>query len=60
MAGSYQHCRSETGSFTFELIENLGDAHEACEMMYWMIDFLAQSDPSRITQAENAYYQRTR
>jgi len=34
MAGSYKHCVSEDGSFRFDLIENMGDAHEACEDMF--------------------------
>ncbi len=44
MAGSYQHCSDEDGNFRadfHEMIENLGDAEEACEMMVFMIQFLA-------------------
>lgn len=42
MAGSYRHCRNNDGSFRFDLIENMGDAHEACEMMYFMVNDLAK------------------
>jgi hypothetical protein len=31
MAGSYNHLVSDDGSFQFDLIENMGDAQEACE-----------------------------
>ena len=34
MAGSYGQCCNDDGSFRFDLIENLGDAHEACEDMH--------------------------
>ena len=57
MAGSYRHCRNEeTGQFYFDLIENLGDAEEACEMMFFMIGWLAHGDQAQIQAAEEAYY----
>lgn len=68
MAGSYRHCCNEDGTFNREdfidMIENLGDAHEACEMMHWMIDHLAEevskfgylSSMDHIQNAEEAYY----
>ena len=60
MAGSYKHCTNDDGSFIgeefSEVIENLGDAHEACEMMHWMIEFLSLGDRTRIEMAEKAYY----
>lgn len=37
MAGSYRHCCNDDGSFTFDLIENMGDAREACEDMHGII-----------------------
>lgn len=37
MAGSYKHCCNDDGSFRFDLIENMGDAHETCEEMHGMI-----------------------
>jgi len=55
MAGSYQHCTNADGSFIGErfatMIENLGDAHEACEEMHWMINFLAGGDRLKIERA---------
>ena len=60
MAGSYQHCCKDDGTFDAEnfvgMIENLGDAHEACEMMHWMIGWLAGYDKKKIAAAEEAYY----
>jgi hypothetical protein len=60
MAGSYHHCTNEDGSFIGDdfasMIENLGDAHEACEMMHWMIGHLAGGDITKITVAQGAYY----
>jgi hypothetical protein len=55
MAGSYKHCTNEKGEwigdhFT-ESIENLGDAHEACEEMFYMIQFLSHENKSLIEQA---------
>jgi hypothetical protein len=64
MAGSYKHCSSDDGSFRFELIENLRDAHEACEMMHFMISYLAGTDPliqaRRINEAQEAYFESKR
>ena len=37
MAGSYNHLVGVNGEFTFEYIENLGDAHEACEDCFQLI-----------------------
>ena len=60
MAGSYKHCTNEDGSFRSEdftdLIENLGDAYEACEEMHWMINYLAGGDKTKIEEALEAFY----
>ncbi len=37
MAGSYNHLVAEDGSFSMELIENMGDAHEALEECFEII-----------------------
>jgi len=42
MAGSFTHCLKVDGGFTFDLIENMGDAHEACHDMFWMVRVLAK------------------
>lgn len=41
MAGSYKHCRREDGGFDFAPIENMRDAYEACEEMFFLIDRLS-------------------
>jgi hypothetical protein len=37
MAGSYRHLIDAKGNFTFALIENMGDAYEACEDCFKII-----------------------
>ena len=37
MAGSYKMLVGPDGKFTFELIEDMGDAHEACEECFELI-----------------------
>lgn len=52
MAGSFQHCIREDGSFRgVDLIGDLGDAYEALEEMYDMIVHLSGGDPRRIHEA---------
>jgi len=58
MAGSYQHCMDDNAGFSFDLIENMGDAHEACEHMFYMIAYLADDDPHRIDAASEDAYNR--
>ena len=40
MAGSYHHLLDGKGNFTFEYIENMGDAYEACEDCFKIIKIL--------------------
>lgn len=58
MAGSYRHCTNDDGTFRADgqLIDNMGDAHEACEMMHWLIRHLSGGDEQKIRAAEAAYY----
>lgn len=57
MAGSYGHCEDDdTGSFRFDLIENMGDAHEACFDMYHIIRILTKGDRAAIKAAEDVMY----
>ena len=61
MAGSYHHCIDEkTGEFVGEdftnMIDNLGDAYEACEQMVFMINFLANGDKKLIEKALKSFY----
>ena len=52
MAGSYQHCVKGDGSFRgIDLIDNLGDAHEALEEMHAMIQQLTGGDKRKIYEA---------
>ena len=82
MAGSYLHCCSQEvivktvgfetdehylGPFDFSLIENMDDAHEACDMMHHMIQTLASlyaevvpeaTTPAKVIRhAANTYYE---
>jgi hypothetical protein len=41
MAGSLSHIVNEDGTFTMDLIENLGDAHEALEECFAIIKRLS-------------------
>lgn len=54
MAGSFGHCDND-GEFRFDLIENMGDAHEACEEMHFMIWHLAKDRRKKIKRARKAY-----
>lgn len=64
MAGSYRHCVDNDGNFLdvdfTDMIENLGDAYEACEMMVWMIKYLAEESEAKIQEAEKAFYTRVK
>lgn len=61
MAGSYHHCKGKSvRDFNFETIENLGDAYEACEEMFWMIYFLANGDKKKIQEASDNFYKMKR
>ena len=52
MAGSYQHIVNGDGSFRgTELLENLGDAYEALEECYEMIQWLTQGDKRKVYEA---------
>lgn len=65
MAGSYKHCCAaewdrdgDIGVFSFDGIENMGDAYEACEEMHWMIWYLAGGDKKKIEEANAKFYKR--
>lgn len=56
MAGSYNHIVDEDGKFRgTALIDNLGDAYEALEECYRMIQVLADGDKERIAWACENY-----
>lgn len=48
MAGSLRHIVDENGEFRWDLIENMGDAHEAC---FEMFQVLARMDPYAVVGA---------
>lgn len=59
MAGSYRHITDENNNFIgCELCENLGDAHEAIEEMYHMIQHLSGGDKAKIHKAWRDGYAR--
>jgi hypothetical protein len=58
MAGSYGHIRGEDGKFTMDGIENIGDAHEALEECFHMIEFLSGGKAERRVLALH-YFMRT-
>lgn len=56
MAGSYSHITTKKGKFRgISLIDNLGDAYEALEECFGMIQVLADFDQERIADAERRY-----
>lgn len=60
MAGSYRHITKEDGSFCgMDLLDNLGDAQEALEECYNMIQWLTNGDKTKIYDAWlNGYFKK--
>lgn len=59
MAGSYSHIVDKNNKFKgIELIGDLGDAYEALEECWHMIDILSGSDKDKIDQAHYEYLKR--
>ena len=57
MAGSYKHIVDESGEFIgTDLLGNLGDAYEALEECYYMIQYLAKYDEEKIKEAHDEGY----
>jgi len=59
MAGSFNHLRGEDGNYAgIGLIENMGDASEAIEQMFFMLMFIVGGweAESRLEMASEAYY----
>jgi len=55
MAGSLNHIIDRDGKFTMNLIENLGDAHEALEECFMIIHELSGGDSKKISAACRRY-----
>lgn len=51
MAGSLNHIVDKDGGFTMDLIENLGDAHEALEECFVLIYELAGGNSDTVSAA---------
>lgn len=51
MAGSLAHIIDANGRFYMDLIENLGDAHEALSECFHLILFLAAGDMAKVSRA---------
>jgi len=63
MAGSYRHVTDKDNNLISnerfpEMIENLGDAYETIEEMWYIIDILANGDKSKIADAHLKYIER--
>lgn len=51
MAGSLKHIIDTDGTFTMDLIDNLGDAYEALEECYSLIVELSGGDMTKVSAA---------
>lgn len=76
MAGSYEHCARvdhpdlehestdlevySSEEFSFDLIDNMRDAYQACEHMFAMIRILSDGNAMRIKDASDRYHARLR
>lgn len=61
MAGSYRHCVNSKGEFTgIESLDNMGDACEALEEMYWMLQYLSGGSKEKLFEARKEGYCRGR
>ena len=65
MAGSYNHIVDHEGKLISNhvfpcMIENLGDAYEAIEEMWHMIDILSNGDKQLIEKTKEEMYDRFR
>lgn len=49
MAGSLSHIIDADGRFTMELIDNMGDAHEALEECFALILELSEGDMAKVS-----------
>jgi hypothetical protein len=55
MAGSLNHIFDKNHKFTMDTIENMGDAYEALEECFNVIQYLADGDVERINVALKAH-----
>lgn len=55
MAGSFYHLM-KNGRFSFDTIENMGDAYECAEECFWLIHYFSKGDVSAIKRAISEMY----
>ena len=57
MAGSYEHLKKDAGGvLDYRTIENMGDAYEALEHCFYMIEFLTTDAPGLVEHASEQAY----
>lgn len=57
MAGSYDHATNDDGTYRgVDLLENMGDMHEAVDEMWMMIWVLSGGDRTKIKAASDEYF----
>lgn len=61
MAGSYNHVTDRKGNLLsnedfIQYIENLGDAYEAIEEMYYIIQYLSKGNSDLVKEALEWFY----
>lgn len=61
MAGSYRHCIDSEGKFLGRRwhLDNLGDAYEAIEEMYYMLQYLSGGSKEKLFEAYREGYCKT-
>ena len=60
MAGSFNHILGDDGKFTFDTIENMGDACECAEECFWLINHLSGGSIAKVRDAEKQMYRQFR
>lgn len=60
MAGSYKHIVDNNNNFKgVDLLDHMGDAHEALEECWHIIDILSEGDRGKINEAHLEYIKRS-
>jgi len=58
MAGSLKHVVDDDGTYRgVELLENMGDMHEAVEQMAFMLMQISRTNAGLVRGAEETYYE---
>lgn len=57
MAGSFEHVVDDDGTYRgVDLLENMGDMHEAVEQMAFMLMTISRTDTGLVRAAEHTYF----